>query len=546
MKRFELSTMSIHEKICQTVILNTLLAGELSDYGNPSEEIAKCGGMEGFLREYPVGALFVGGEAISTDMREAGDLRDTVNRCFNACPIPMLFVSDLENGCGCIVNGLTEFPHLMALGACDDDKLAYDYGRATALEALSVGIRWTFSPVADLNMNRWNPVTNNRCMGDNAEKTTRLIAALVKGMQDGGLAAAAKHFPGDGTDDRDQHLVTTNNRLKFEQWVENHGKVFQTLVDCDVMSVMTGHISLSDYQNERLNGRALPATLSWELTTGLLKDRMGFHGVVVSDALMMGGYLGWYDRARAQLETFKAGTDMMLWPVFDYIQRMKDAIAGGEVSMDRLDDAVSRILAMKERLGLFEINNPFVSLSTDDNAFIKKTARDVAEKSITLVKNTTEATPLSKDRDKRILMVGIMQDDGAYGKLHVLEEELRGRGAVVDRRRPISFQELERIHHSYDRIIYVLYSRPHVPKGPLDFSGQEAASVWAALSCAADKSIVLSLGSPYFIKEYFEAAPVSVNAYSDCEATIRAMAKGLYGEIPFKGNSPVDLDMQYH
>lgn len=540
-QEMSLSEMTVHEKICQTMVLNAFLVGELGRFGNPAEKIAECGGMENFLREYPIGGLFVGSEVISTDEADESETSRSIRSFFKACPYPLLFVSDLENGCGCMFKSLTEFPHMMALGACNDEALAYDYGRATALEARSVGIRWTFSPVADLNTNRFNPITNNRCIGDDPVKAARLLKAVVRGMQDGGLAAAAKHFPGDGDDYRDQHLVTTANGLPFDKWKQYHGGVFQQLIDDGLMSVMTGHIALPSYQQQKINGRFPPATLSHELTTGLLKKAMGFDGVVVTDALLMGGYLGWYERTQAQVESFIAGADMVLWPTFDYIEGMKVALESGALSMERLDDAVERIMRMKKRLGLFACEDPIIPMTQEDRAFVQEACRRTAEKSITLVQNRTGRIPLNAASDKRILMVGIMQDDAAYEKIELLREEIAARGVQVDMQRNILFDELEEKEKQYDRIVYVLYTRPHIPKGPLNFMGSAADSIWAALSSGAEKSIVVSLGSPYFAYEYFEGAEVMINAYSNSKATMCACAAALFGEIPFEGESPVSL-----
>src|SRR5690606_16334650 len=147
--------------------------------------------------------------------------------------------------------------------------------------------------------------------------------------------------------DRDQHLVTTCNSLPWEEWMATYGAIFRAIIDSGVASIMTGHITLPAYQKERMDGGYLPATLSYELTTSLLKEQLGFQGVVVSDALIMGGFSGWYEPTRAELECFKAGTDVLLWPSLDYFDNMEKAIERGEISMERLDDAVSRVWAMK-------------------------------------------------------------------------------------------------------------------------------------------------------------------------------------------------------
>ena len=171
-----------------------------------------------------------------------------VKELYDSCEIPPLITSDFENGCGSMVKGLTPLPYMMSLGATDDESIAYDYGRATALEARTVGANWTFSPVCDLNMNFRNPLVNNRSLTDNPELACKMLPNVIRGMQDGGIAACAKHFPGDGVDYRDQHLTTTANSLSLEDWKNSFGKVYKKLFANGVMSVMAGHIAFGKIQ----------------------------------------------------------------------------------------------------------------------------------------------------------------------------------------------------------------------------------------------------------------------------------------------------------
>jgi beta-N-acetylhexosaminidase len=237
-------SLTLREKVCQTVVLNGYLVGEMDRYGNLKEVIQQCGGLANFLKEYPVGGFFVGGEVIKEATQGSEDVKDVIRQYKEAASIPLLFCSDMENGCGSMVKGLTPFPYLMALGAGRSEELAYEYGKATALEARSIGVNWSFSPVADLNQSRFNPITNIRAVGQDAKLVKSILGKVIAGMQDYGLVATAKHFPGDGTDYRDQHLVTTSNNLSLESWKNNHGEVFQHLIDSGLACIMTGHISL--------------------------------------------------------------------------------------------------------------------------------------------------------------------------------------------------------------------------------------------------------------------------------------------------------------
>jgi len=525
-----MARLSLREKIGQTVVLN-------------EPDIRNVGDLTAFFSRYPVGGMFVGSEVIkdAEDSRAGVTARTRELAAANA-GLPLVFASDMENGCGSMVEGLTPFPHQMALGATGSEKLAYDYGRYTALESRSVGVQWTFSPVADLNVNRFNPITNIRSVGDDPALAKRLLVNVVKGMQDHGLAACAKHFPGDGMDYRDQHQTTTVNPLSKAEWMQMHGGVFKRLIDEGVYTIMTGHITLPACQTVFKDDRFLPATLSHELSTVLLKQELGFKGVIVSDALTMGGFIKWFERTQSLIECFKAGSDMLLWPDLAYFDAMEKAIESGEVSMVRLDDAVGRVLVMKEKLGLLSAGYPAqLPISAADSNATRGLAREVAEQSLTLVRDRQGFLPVSKFNAGKVLVVAITMDDKAFERFNVLKHALEAHGSSVTIMRSVWYTDLDRVAADFDLILYAIESSPHKPMGPLNFWGREAAGIWSSLACGREKSLVVSFGSPYFCAEYFDAADVFVNAYSSMPATQEAFVRALFGEIGFTGKSPVKL-----
>ena len=522
--------MSLREKIGQTVVLNE------SDTRNVKDIAAH-------FSSYPVGGVFVGSEVIKdTGDGRAEVLARTRELAGASARTPLVFASDMENGCGSMVKGLTPFPHQMALGATGSEKLAYDYGRYTALESRSVGVQWTFSPVADLNVNRLNPVTNIRSVTDDPSLAKRLLVNVVKGMQDNGLAACAKHFPGDGMDYRDQHLTTTVNHLSKDEWMRMHGGVFKRLIDDGVYSIMTGHIALPACQTVFKDGRFLPATLSHELSTVLLKQELGFNGVIVSDALTMGGFIKWFERPQAFIECFKAGTDMLLWPELSYFDAMEKAVESGEVSMERLDDAVGRVMKMKDRLGLlsagYQAQRP---LGGDESAGARALAHEVAGASLTRVRDRNGFLPVSPANAGKVLVVAITPDEKAFDRFEALKSALEARGCAVTTKRNPWYTEIDSLARDFDLIIYAIERTPHHPMGPLNFWGGEAAGIWSTLAGGREKSVVVSFGSPYFCAEYFDAADVFVNAYSPVPATQEAFVKALFGEMGFAGKSPVSI-----
>lgn len=527
----KITELSLREKILQTVVIKVDKDNFVSDQ---------------------VGGAFFGGEII-TDAEDVGleTGREILRRYQENAKIPILLTGDFENGCGSVWKGLTPLPYLMSLGAANDEQLAYEYGKATALEATMVGANWSFSPVCDLNINRRNPLVNVRALTDDPELAVKLLPQIIRGMQENGLAACAKHFPGDGVDYRDQHIVTTRNTLSMEDWKATYGKVFEEMIKAGVLSIMPGHIALPAYQKETaINGLALPATLSHELITKLLKEEMGFKGVVVSDALNMGGFNGWYpSRARSEIECFKAGCDMMLWPTKEYVDNMEQAIRSGYVEESRLDDAVSRILRMKEKMGLFERKSESAgTLTESEKSFVKQTQQKTAERSITLVRDDAGIFPLTTEKFRKIKVIPITHYAPALQEAELLCEELKVRGFEVDYQ-PNGLKHIKGTMAEEDQVddcdlvLYALFSRSFRPIGFLDFHSTEAMKVWRSLEYGGEKTAVVSFGSPYFGEQYFERALTYVNAYSMLSPSVKAFVRAAVGETEFTDYSPVRLQL---
>ena len=528
-KKFSIENMTLREKINQTIVV--LMAKDKKPTFAP-------------------GAAFFFGQII-TEADEAGleELRGYVKELTDACEIPPLITSDFENGCGSMVSALTPLPYMMGLGATNDAQLAYDYGKVTALEARSIGANWTFSPVSDLNRNRRNPLVNNRGLTDNTELAVKMLPQIVRGMQENGLSACTKHFPGDGMDYRDQHITTTYNDCDMDDWRATYGKVFSEMIKSGVDSVMAGHIGLPAYPqkiDERLD-MPYPATLSKELITDLLKGEMGFDGIVVTDALDMGGFAGWYPtQEQSEIESFKAGCDMMLWPSDSYADNLEKAILSGEVPMERLDDAVTRILRVKERRGLFAPDRElFHDLTEEEASFVKDVQKRCSDQSITLVRNKLGHFPLDPQKSPKIGVVVICEYAPALKEAKALKTEFEKRGFEVDYNDEgkITRQDAKRLFEENDLVIYATFSRPFRPVGFLDYTGERTSRLRTSYTQPnyQDKLAVVSFGSPYFGDQYFEKAQTYVNAYSMLTCSVEAFVRAACGEIEFMGKSPVAL-----
>ena len=489
--------------------------------------------IEEFLKEYPVGGIFVGREVIDDKQLDSPDAYyEMLQQYQAACPIPMVISADMERGAGDGFAGLTKLGEQMNLGATGNQQLAYDFGKSVSMEAQSAGVHWCFFPVADLLKTPYNLITGTRAMGYDPDFTIPRQKRMISAMQDNGLAATAKHFPGDGTDYRDHHYVSSVNNLSKEEWHSQHGRVFQELIDHGVYTIMPGHISLPVYQSdqERINGKYLPATLSHDLLTKLLKEKMGFEGVIVSDALIMGGFTKWNEDAiQNEINCFKAGCDMLLWPSAGYLEAMQLAIADGVVSMDRLNDAVSRIWHLKNKLGLFE-GKERVVLSAEDQAFARKTALSVARESITLEREIYNQLPLSTEKVKNIRILQQNMKDNIEPFVKTLQE--MGIKTDVHHMGGASFDK--ELMHDCDAIIFVLTDKHYVPKTVGYPNGY-----WSVLRYGQKKSIAVSFGSPFGLHAEVEQCPVFINCYVKYDHVQQAAAQGLFGEFEFTGQSPV-------
>lgn len=512
------------------------------------------GSLSAFFEKYPVSGFFMGWKLWDGLTRDQylNHIRKTCVEYQQASNLPLLFQEDYESGVS--LPGMTSFPNEMALGAANSPDLAYQYGKTVAHESRSVGVKWVLHPVADLNINPFNPVTNTRSISDDPDRAIRLLSQQINGLQDNGVAATIKHFPGDGVDFRDQHLLTTCNSMPFDIWKKYHGKVFKSLIDSGVKTIMPGHISLPSYQKEKMNGHYLPATLSKELLTNLLKDELGFKGVVASDAMVMGGFRGWYDsQLEGEIHSFLAGVDVLLWPSYQFMDTLEARIKRKEIPESRLNDAVSRAWNLKRSLGLMDKNRQLIeNMTQEEKSYARSVSDSICEKAITLVRDLNHALPLDPTKDKKILVVGVTPvsrkgGDSALKKMEAFGVLLRSKGFVVDFQHDLLYETqgwTESVSKQYDRILFLVDRHMHAPFGPLEFWDDEAQTVWGINAMPKEKLIVISLGSPYSIPEYFERVNTCINAYSNTTVMHVALIKALTGEIKIKGSSPVNLDIQ--
>lgn len=532
-------SLSLREKIGQTMIVRAYHKAHVEQFGS----------IENMMEHYPIGGLFVPfWDYLYTPPRDSVilNIKKAVAAYESASRFPMVVTEDFERGVGYTYSEYTNMPSEMALGAANNPELAYKFGNAVAKESNSLGINWLLHPLVDLNMNPLQDLVVERAISDDATRAYPLLKAQIKGMNDQGVVATIKHFPGDGATIKNQHFVTSANNLSIPEWNATFGTLYQKMINEGAPCIMVGHIRFPAYQKEKLNGIFPPASLSEELMVGLLKEKMKFNGIIMSDALNMGGAAGYYkNEIETSLAAFKAGVDMVLWPTLKFMDSLEVRIKRGEIPMSRLDDAVERIWGVKEKYGLLKKKeNIFYNLNDVETAKIKKDAAEIANNAVTLLSDSINI-PLNPKKYKRIAIVNISHEDRT-NELRYTQKLLNERGFEADTilHNPnfLDWGDKLNFFDSYDKVFVAFENRYFSPLGASMLKDKEALGLWTVGMLPNDKIIAVSYSNPYYVNFYLENAFIKMNAYSLDRFSQKAVVDALTGTIPFKGTSPVKLE----
>ncbi len=460
--------------------------------------------------------------------------------------IPVIIATDAEHGPGGPLCDVGVLPQPMAWGACDDEDLIERAGRVTAELCRKNGIQWSFAPLVDINYNPNNPGGNIRTISDSPQQVAKIAGAYMRGMQNGGyMAASCKHFPGDGTDDRNQHFCTIVNSKSKEEWMETYGYVYKEMMQQGLMSVMVAHIAAPAFQEDEYD-QVLgykPATLSRNLITDLLKKELGFEGCVVSDAMCMVGACSMVDPDLLAVEFLRAGGDMVLFALPGDFYNIKNAVKSGYLPIERLKDAVKRILKMKDSVHLLENQEEFEREITISES-VEGVAREIAEKSINVVRNAEKVFPLKLNKGAKILMCNLQADKETVNsyQLTTIRDELTQRGYFVQMLQNPGHSVVEsELAKNYDAVlINCRMSCRDYCGGSLRTNWEHIALFWRGRILKHPKVIFTSFGDPYKLYEY-PFMKTYINTFSNTPATQKAFVKALLGEIPALGKSPVAL-----
>ena len=516
-----LAGLSAGEKIGQLFVV---MGGDYSDEA-----------LKSMVRDGRVGGI------LFRPVKPAEEIRADYAPLDKVAKIPLLKAANLEEGGSGGMSDGTLYGWPLLTAASDDAEEARKFGLVCGGEGRSIGVNITYSPVCDLDINFRNPITNVRTFGSDVERVKKVTRAYMDAVQSTGMAACAKHYPGDGVDFRDQHLHPSYNTLKADEWYASYGAVYQNLIDNGLMGVMVGHIGqpyvAMDVNPELSFEEAMmPATLSETLLKKVLREKLGFNGLITTDATIMAGFTQVMPRRQALPRAIMSGCDMLVFNTdFEADYRILcDAYEAGELTEQRLDEAVTRILALKARVCTDVL--PEVTVPG------KEWHRETADKAITLVKNTQpDKLPMTPDRYPRIKLITLGKDEILDGSVRaIVEETLMKNGFEIE---PYDWRE-DDLHASsdlpQDRLtLYVANHEQWSNQVTIRLSWCPKHALDAPRHVTEEVSVFVSLANPYHLQDV-PRIKTYINAYTATRTTIELVIEKLMGKSEFKGTSPVD------
>jgi beta-N-acetylhexosaminidase len=485
--------------------------------------------------------------------------------------LPLLVAADFERGITMRLQGGSIFPTAMAFGAAGKLDYAEGFGRISAQESRAVGVHWNFFPVADVNSNPANPIINTRSFGEDPQLVGDMVAAYIRGARANGMLTTVKHFPGHGDTATDSHLGVAQVTGDLARLQSVELRPFRQAIEAGVDSVMVAHVSVPALDPDPNH----VATVSPAMVTGLLKNQLGFKGIVVTDALEMAGITSLYasNVGRAAVDAFKAGNDVLLIPadLESSYRAVLEAVLSGEIPQARLDASVLKLLKAKASLGLAK--SRFVDLDSLTTMVGKKEnlalGQQISDDSVTVVRDNGKVLPLKKvgtlaaslpyQRVEQVhdrLVVVVFSEDVRTEAGRTLENQIRSRVPDVrviyvdPRIAGAMSNEVLRTVDQAQALIAAVYVVPTAGKAAkvengaiknsVGLADASASLLQAVLDHAAEKTAVLAMGNPYLAQD-FPSVQNYICTFSNASVSEVSAAKALFGEIPIRGRLPVSI-----
>ncbi len=530
----KMQEMTLREKIAQMVIASAI-PGEIRE---GSAEFKK---LKDLCEQTKVGG-FIFFKGSSTDYARLSNKLQMIST------IPLLISADFERGTRMRVSDGALFPNNMAIGASDNPELSYRMGIEVARETRLLGVHQNYAPVCDVNNNPKNPIINVRSFGEDPALVSKMSAGFIKGLQEGKVIATAKHFPGHGDTEIDSHNDLPMLNFSMERLEKTELVPFKNAIQNNVMSVMIAHLSFPELE-QKTN---VPASLSPAIVEDLLINKMGFGGLVVTDALNMKGITKYFSTSEVAVMCVNAGIDLILMPLDENttVNAIESAVLNGKITPERIERSVEKILKAKKWLGLFENTqvqeaDVYKSLNTSEANVL---AQKIADESITLVKDDNNSLPLKNSVGSKTAVISISeggeQDNTGYiaGEIGNYFGDYTYYSTGTAGIEPMLQKGLKDIP-GYDQVIIAIFAKVRYGTGKISIS-QTNIDLVNEIKSLNKNVVVVSLGSPYLLKE-FPDIPCYISAYGDSDVSINASLKAITGKIPFKGKLPVSITESY-
>ena len=562
--RESLKKMSLEQKIGQMLVIWARVQFMNID----SPEYIR---LRDTMRRYHVGTfgLSVGFEDGFLYKNQPLEAAWLTNQLQKDSEFPLIFAADFERGLGFRLDGVTSFPHAMAFGATGDTDFARESARITAEEARAIGVQWNWFPVADVNSNPLNPIINTRSFGEDPKLVSDMDVAYIEEAHKYGMLTTAKHFPGHGDTDTDSHLDLPYINHDKQQLEQTELPPFQAAIAAGVDAVMTAHVRVPalDPDPHRV------ASTSPVIVTGLLKEQMGFHGLVITDALDMGAVMQLYTdsaaagKGRAAVEAVKAGNDVLLSfsQVENSYNALLQAVRSGEIPESRIDESVLKILRAKASVGLnraTQVDIEAVSRIVSKPESLA-TAEEIADSAVTLVRDNHLVLPLqanslgtiskqtayqpAAEKSNRTVLL-IFTDDSRSDMGRVLDHQLRlripqAKVFYIDSRNASGMASaVTSAVEQADKVIAAVYLTPQggAKTNRTALPGASAAILEDVLNNASAKTAVIAMGNPYIAAQLPEIQTY-LCTFSDAQVSEMSAVKAIFGEIPLSGHLPVTI-----
>ena len=549
-----LKKMTLEETAGQMVFAafnSTYMSSDSEDYDALAKLIheSHIGGVIAFGGVEPVPQVMLNGTYGPIILGQPIELASILNRLQSISTLPLLTSSDFEWGVQMRIAGATKFPRAMAFGATGDPQLGYEAGKVTAEEMRALGVHVDFAPVADVNNNPRNPVINIRSFGEDPKRVGDMVSSWVRGLQDGGVLATLKHFPGHGDTGVDSHLdlpIVPHPRERLEQ-IEL--PPFRAGVAAGAAAVMVAHIELPAIDPEKQ-----PATFSSKVIGTLL--RPNFDGLIITDAMKMAAITKMATPGEAAVRAVKAGVDVILDSPDNAAAAaaIVAAVKSGDIAPERIQQSARRILEAKARLGLHRqrtVNLDSVPLTVGGRKH-DAIARTISERSMTLIKDSRNSVPLPTPRNGNVLYLSVLDYPSGWriaapsrAVIPALKERWPNTEAVEisDRSTPAELDLVRAMADNYDAVIAGVFVRAASASGRLDLAAPVVRllqDISRSTEARKQPFVAAFFGNPYtamFVPE----VPAMLLTYDFSDYAEMSAVKAIAGEIPINGKLPIAL-----